>query len=83
MTDSNPENSLEVVSEIWHDKDGYHFEVGPDRDGLDLIEIRYYERDDALARNRMTFTVEQAIKLRQALKIALNMNFGPIGDEPK
>lgn len=83
MADGNQENSLEIVTEIWHDKQGYHFEVGPDRDGLDLIEIRYYEAEDTLARNRMTFTVEQAIKLRQALKIALNFNFGPLGDDPK
>lgn len=30
----------EVVHEIWHDHDGWRFEVGPDRDSLDCLEIR-------------------------------------------
>jgi len=32
--------SLETVFKVWHDDSGTHYEVGPDADGLDCIEIR-------------------------------------------
>lgn len=59
--------SLERKFEIWDDGSGSHVEVGPDRDGLDLIEIRQYEADAAKCHTRMTFTKEQARLICQAL----------------
>jgi hypothetical protein len=39
---SSSENwELEILLEVWNNKTGERFEVGPDRDGLGLIEIRY------------------------------------------
>lgn len=32
---------METVREIFNDKDKTKVEVGPDRDGLDFVEIRY------------------------------------------
>lgn len=37
--------SFETVYQIWNDKTGERVEVGPDRDGLDLIELRSYSDD--------------------------------------
>lgn len=31
--------SVERVIEIWNDDTGEHFAIGPDRDGLDIVEI--------------------------------------------
>lgn len=53
--------SLESKKEIWDNKSGTHIEIGPDRDGLDLIEIKQYN-EDGVIETRMTFTKEQ-IKL--------------------
>ncbi len=59
---------LEKIFEIWDDK-GWHYEVGPDRDGLDLIEIRYYESNQATIDriDRMTFDLETAKLIHRAL----------------
>ena len=60
---SKPE--MEKLFEIWHE--GYHYEVGPDRDGLGNIEIRYYEGKDHSVVNRMSFDKEGAKLLAKAL----------------
>lgn len=60
---SEPE--FETLHEIW--TDGDHYEVGPDRDGLDMIEIRYYDRNDLKCQNRLAFTEAQARLLYMAL----------------
>jgi len=31
---------LETLRKIWNNKTGEHFEVGPDRDGLGIVEVR-------------------------------------------
>jgi len=36
----------EKVHEIWNNSTGEHFEVGNDRDGLDMVEIRSYPGGD-------------------------------------
>lgn len=42
---SDAKYTSEVKYEIWNYDDGDRFDVGPDRDGLDLIEIRYVDHD--------------------------------------
>lgn len=37
--------SVERPLQVWNDKSGDRYEIGPDRDGLDLIEIRVYSAD--------------------------------------
>jgi hypothetical protein len=64
MTDSN--HSLEVVFQIWDDKTGERVEVGPDRDGLDLTEIRQYT-DDGQCTQRITLPKEAVYLLNDAL----------------
>ena len=57
----------EIVRQIYHDGDGWHVEVGPDRDGLDLVEIRY--RDGTTKHNVDLPTLETdcARKLAHAI----------------
>ena len=51
--------STEVVREIWNDDTGERVCVGPDRDGLDLLEIRQMT-DDGKVGQRIIFTPDQA-----------------------
>jgi len=60
---NNP--TLEKMFEIW-DTD-WHYEVGPDRDGLDMIEIRYYEGTNKLSLVRMAFDKNTAALMAKAL----------------
>lgn len=59
---------LEQVYEIW-DERGDCLEVGPDRDGLGLIEIR--QRIGGKIRNRFSLEKEQAKLLIKALNRAV------------
>lgn len=58
--------SLETIHQIWNDKTGERLEIGPDRDGLDLIEIREYT-DDGQIGNRITMTRGQLVKVCRVL----------------
>ena len=59
--------TLEHLIEIWDDTNGGRLEIGPDRDGLDLIEIREKTREGKIVA-RMTFPIE----LARLVAIALN-----------
>jgi hypothetical protein len=52
------EYTLETVHQIWNDKSGTRIEIGPDRDGLDLIEIRSYTDDGKIGQS-VTFTEKE------------------------
>jgi hypothetical protein len=54
---------LEMMYELWVDGDCY--EIGPDRDGLDLVEIRL--RSDGKITHRMTFSKAAALNVAKAL----------------
>jgi hypothetical protein len=58
---------LEHLYEVWHNKEGWHIEIGPDRDGLDLIEIRRYN-DSGKITDRLTFDVPTAKLVKEALE---------------
>lgn len=66
----NPEKltsyTLEHKFEIWNDKTGERIEIGPDRDGLDLIEIRNFS-DDGQVGQSITMTKDEACLLRMAI----------------
>lgn len=51
--------STETMREIWDDKHGDRVEVGPDRDALGMVEVRYKTEDGAIA-SRVAFSPEQA-----------------------
>ena len=59
--------SLETLQEIWNNKTGECIEVGLDRDGCDLVEIRL-RTDDHKITDRLSFTQEQLILLIEALQ---------------
>jgi len=59
--------TVEKTFEIRHEKDNItHWEIGQDRDGLDLVEIREYSKGSELVA-RMTFDKELAIKVALVL----------------
>ena len=58
---------METLREIWNDMDKSHYEIGPDRDGLGCVEIRYLDENKKIA-ERMTFPPEMAIVLSDALQ---------------
>jgi len=62
---------LEKVYEIWpNDGDEWHVDVGPDRDGLSCVEIRYHEKGKIA--DRMTYSPEIALLIGQALVQSAN-----------
>ena len=59
--------TMELIRKIWNDKDGYSVEIGPDSDGLDLVEVR--SRDDqGKITNRFAMTPAQALLVADAIK---------------
>lgn len=61
---SEPE--LELVRRIYNDD--WHYEVGPDADGLGLVELRLYDGTDRKeCRTRMTFQIAEARLIADAL----------------
>lgn len=57
---------METLYQIWHNGTGERIEVGLDRDGLGLIEIRSYN-DLNKCDGRLTFTQDQARLIAAAL----------------
>jgi len=58
---------METMREIWPEKgDGERVEVGPDRDGLQCVEIRQKEPDDKIS-SRIAFSVEAARLVAHAM----------------
>ena len=49
----NEEYEMEVLREIWNNKDGYVIEVGPDRDGTDWVEVRIKQTDGKITERIM------------------------------
>lgn len=60
---------LEFMCEIWNER-GEVIEVGPDRDGLDLVEIRFRDNTRPIT-ERISLTREQARLVIQALEHVL------------
>jgi hypothetical protein len=62
----NNKLELEMMFELYNMD--YRYEIGPDRDGLDLLEIRYYDSiDSKKAHTRLTFTKDEAKLIVQAI----------------
>ena len=60
--------AIERIIEIWNNKGGEHWEVGLDRDGLNFVELREYNKDDIYrAFNRLMFDREVAIKIAESI----------------
>ena len=64
--------STETVIEIWNDDNGEKVTVGPDRDGLGLLEVRSYD-SAGVVDGHLTFPLEQAELVGNALvKLAID-----------
>lgn len=55
---------------MWNDQTGSRLEVGLDRDGLDLVQIRSIE-GDGKAQREITMTWEEAKLIHEALGRAI------------
>lgn len=60
-------HSLEKQYQIWNDEDGSCLEVGPDRDGLSLLELRDRDEQGKIV-HRFTLNWEQVPLLIKALQ---------------
>ena len=60
--------TLERMFEVWDDGSGSSIEIGPDRDGLDLVEVRARDQGKIVA--RITMSKEQAALVAKALSEA-------------
>ena len=56
--------TVEYPLVIWNDKEGSRIEVGPDRDGCNLVEIRSYVADSASAVQSVTMTEDEWLLVR-------------------
>ena len=56
---------LEKLFEVW--ADNWHYEIGPDRDGLGCLEIRYYEGTEKNCSHRLSFGKQEAALIARAL----------------
>lgn len=56
----------EHVIKVWDDSNGTHVYVGPDADGLELVELRYIDEDGEIG-DRITMPSEQAVKVAEAI----------------
>ena len=59
--------TVEDVIKVWDDETGEHIYIGPDGDGLELVELRYVEADGK-CHQRMTFQKEQALLVADAIR---------------
>lgn len=57
---------METVREIWNGEDKSCYKIGPDRDGLDCVELRYLN-EEGIIKERMSFPPEQAKLIADAL----------------
>lgn len=58
----------ETVHEIWNNSTGEHYKIGPDRDGLDLVEVRSYtDVNSAKPAERMTMPREVAVEVGRVI----------------
>lgn len=59
--------TVELRKEIWNDVTGSKITVGPDRDGLELVELRQFTADGKGATS-LTMTQEEALLVAEAIK---------------
>lgn len=68
-------HSTEHLIRIWNDSTGERIEFGPDNDGIDLWEIRYYGPEDAKPCRSLVLTETQARELSCAINSLLPQPF--------
>ena len=58
--------TLETVIQVWNDQHGERVEVGPDHDGLNLVEVRSVD-SNGKTQTSITMEPEQATLVAQAI----------------
>lgn len=61
---------IEKSYKVWDNKHGQRIEIGPDADGLNLVEIRYVDAQGKIG-PRVDMSIEMAEKVYQALGMYL------------
>ena len=61
---------IEKSYKVWDNKHGERIEIGPDADGLNLVEIRYVDPEGKIGQ-RIDMPFEMAEKVYQALGLYL------------
>jgi hypothetical protein len=61
--------TTELVRNVWHDKEGVAIQVGPDADGLNLVQVKTYDKKSEEFYGPVRFTMDASIAraLGQAL----------------
>ena len=73
---------LSTVYEIHDDNGHYKFQVGLDRDGLDLVEVRYYNAGETKPSNNMLLNREEARLIAKAILALLKLEHDPPAHPP-
>lgn len=61
--------SVDTIVRVWDDDLGSRVEIGEDSDGMGLLEIRAYERDDRVPVVRISFSsIQQALLTSEAIR---------------
>ena len=69
-----PKPMTEVMCEVWEAAGKYSYQIGPDRDGLGMLEIRYYDKGDTTCTHRLSFTRSDAEAIIKAMRHAIDYN---------
>lgn len=62
---------METLREIWNGMDRSHYEVGPDRDGLSCVEVRWFDTTGKLV-ERLVFSPDIAKLIAKAINLCAN-----------
>jgi hypothetical protein len=73
---SNIKFEMETIREIWSDADKTCVEIGPDRDGIHCVEIRWLDEKHKIV-DRMSFMPDMARLIATALLKCADEMSGP------
>jgi hypothetical protein len=64
-------HSLEAFYRVYNDQTGEHFSIGPDADGLEMVEIMFVDANSKIG-TRLQFNEEQLPLIIRALQMKLD-----------
>jgi len=70
--------TVETKFQIWNDDHGDRLEVGPDSEGLGILEIRYVDEDNKVI-DQILLDWEQARLLAEVLRGMVHDHAGAVG----